>query len=94
MGTYTSKISVTSTLLIEGSVNIDTCTADRYPNSNRWDYVFAYNGKAYFVEVYSAHTSEVRTVLSKLEWLKAWLNHHATEINKLKAKNPLLLDSI
>jgi len=88
MGAYTSKILLASTLLIEGSVDIDTCTADKYPNSHRWDYVFAYDGKAYFVEVHSAHTSEVKTVLNKLKWLKDWLNNHATEINKLKAKSP------
>lgn len=88
MGAHTSKISVASTLLIEGSVDIDTCTTAKYPNSYRWDYVFAYDGKAYFVEVHSANTSEVRTVLNKLKWLKDWLNHHATEINKLKAKTP------
>lgn len=88
MGPHTSKISVASTLLIEGSVDIDTCTTAKYPNSNRWDYVFAYDGRAYFVEVHSANTSEVRTVLNKLQWLKDWLNNNATEINKLKAKNP------
>jgi len=37
---------------------------------------------------HSANTSEVRTVLNKLQWLKDWLNQHATEINKLKAYKP------
>lgn len=87
LGTHASKISVASTSLIEGSVDIDSCTTAKYPNANRWDYVFAYHGKAYFIEVHSANTSEVRTVLSKLQWLKNWLHNHATEINKLKAKN-------
>lgn len=88
LGIHTSKISVASPSFIEGSVDIDRCTTTKYPNSNRWDYMFAYNGKAYFVEVHSANTSEVKTVLNKLKWLKEWLSQNATEINKLKAKNP------
>lgn len=88
LGAYASKISVASTLLIEGSLDIDSCTRAKYPNSNRWDYVFSYSGKAYFVEVHSANTSEVRTVLNKLQWLKDWLNKEAPEINKLKGKVP------
>lgn len=88
LGLHASKISVTSTALIEGSVDIDTCTTAKYPSSNRWDYVFSYDGKAYFIEVHSANTSEVTIVLNKLQWLKDWLNQHATEINKLKASKP------
>jgi len=88
LGIHSSKISVASPSFIDGSVDIDGCTTSRYPNSNRWDYVFAYNGKAYFVEIHSANTSQVKTVLNKLQWLKEWLNHNATEINKLKAKHP------
>ena len=88
LGTHTSKIIVASTSLIEGSVDIDRCTTTIYPNANRWDYVFAYSGKAYFIEVHPAKTSEVKTVLNKLQWLKDWLNQRATPIDALKAKNP------
>ncbi|MFN4144359.1 MAG: hypothetical protein ACK4GN_00930 [Runella sp.] len=88
LGTHSSKISVASTSLLEGSVDIDSCTSKKYPNSNRWDYVFSYKGEAYFIEVHSADSSEVRTVLNKLQWLKDWLTQHAPEINRLRAKNP------
>jgi hypothetical protein len=88
LGIYSSKISVDHTSLIEGSVDIDTCTTNRYPNASRWDYVFSYNGKAYFVEVHSAKTDEVSTVLRKLQWLKDWLRVHAPQINSLKASKP------
>lgn len=70
-----------------GSVEIDDCTAKKYPNSNRWDYVFDYRGELFFMEVHSANTSEVRTVLKKFQWLIDWLNQNAPELNNLKSKN-------
>lgn len=84
---YSSKISVSDTHLLQGSLDIDTCTTAKYPNSNRWDYVFAYKSEAFFIEVHSANSSEVRTVLKKLQWLKDWLHQEAPEINRLKAKS-------
>lgn len=87
LGNHSSKISVTNTNLLQGSVDIDECTITKYPNANRWDYVFAYKGEAFFIEVHSANSSEVRTVLKKLQWLKDWLHQQAPEINKLKAKS-------
>ncbi|MDR0845136.1 MAG: hypothetical protein LBN71_07930, partial [Tannerella sp.] len=53
-----------------------------------WDYAFAYDKEVYFVEIHSANTGQVAVVLKKLRWLKDWLNYHAQEINKLKAKTP------
>jgi hypothetical protein len=70
-----------------GSVDIDVCTTTKYPNSNRWDYVFDYKGEAFFMEVHSANTSEVSVVLKKLQWLIDWLQQNAPEIYKLKPKN-------
>ena len=87
LGPYRSKITVSDTRLLQGSVDIDTCTATKYPNSNRWDYSFAYNGQVFFIEVHSANSSEVSTVLRKLKWLREWLNEKAPEINKQKAKS-------
>ncbi len=86
LGDYSSKVSVTNTNQLQGSIDIDTCTTAKYPNDNRWDYAFAYKGEAFFIEVHSANTSEVSTVIKKLQWLKDWLNQKAPEINKLKAK--------
>lgn len=87
MGTHSRKISVTITQLIDGSVDIDSCTTQRYPNANRWDYAFSYKGEVYFIEVHSANTREVGTVLKKLKWLKEWLIQQAPEINKMKVKS-------
>jgi hypothetical protein len=86
-GAYSNRVGVSDTTKLQGSVDIDTCTTAKYPNDNRWDYAFAYKAEVFFVEVHSANTSEVRTMLRKLQWLKDWLHHEAPEINKLKAKS-------
>jgi len=88
LGQYSNKVSVRDTRLLGGSVDIDACTAAKYPDANRWDYALAHNQKIYFVEIHPAITSEVSTMLKKLRWLKNWLNDHAPEINKLKAEQP------
>lgn len=71
-----------------GSLFIDQCLIEQglYPNENRWDYAIDYSGEVFFFEVHTASSSEVSTVLNKLDWLKNWLNHVAPEINLLKAK--------
>lgn len=88
LGVYSTKVEVVDTTKLQGSVDIDLVTKAIYPQENRWDYVFAYKSEVYFVEVHSANTSEVKTVLKKFQWLKDWLHHKAPEINKMKAKQP------
>ena len=88
LGTYSNKVSLSNNSLCNGSVDIDECVKAKYPNANRWDYCIGYDNKAYFVEVHSANTSEVSTMLNKLQWLKDWLNSSAPELNKIKAKPP------
>jgi hypothetical protein len=85
LGNHSSKIQVANKRDLQGSIDIDNCTRQKYPSSNRWDYAFAYAGEIFFVEVHSAQTSEVATVLKKLTWLKDWLKRSAPEINKMKA---------
>jgi len=87
LGGHSGKIELSDTTQCEGSVNIDDCTQAKYPTANRWDYAFAYKAQVYFVEVHTASTGEVRTVLRKLRWLKDWLNEQAPEISKMKAKD-------
>ena len=85
-GDYSSKVVVQDNRLLGGSVDIDAATKKLYPNSNRWDYAFDYNGEAFFIEVHTASTSETSTVLHKLEWLKVWLHEQAPMLEKLKSK--------
>lgn len=83
LGANSAKINMRNTSLCGGSVNIDSCLSNLYPQGNRWDYCFAYNGEVFFVEVHSAITSEVSTVIKKLNWLKSWLENEAPDINAL-----------
>lgn len=85
LGTNSTKIKLGDTKKCEGSVDLDVCFSNSQPQSHRWDYCFSYKGEVFFVEVHSAISSEVATVIKKLEWLKDWLNNHAPEVNKLKA---------
>jgi hypothetical protein len=85
LGAHSGKIELAHAKQCGGSVNIDDCVQEKYPNDNRWDYAFAYNKRVFFVEVHTASTGEVSTVLRKLGWLKDWLVQHAPEINRLKA---------
>lgn len=85
LGSNSKKIALSKTSHCEGSVDLDSCLSKMYPQSNRWDYCFAYKGEVFFVEVHSAITSEVSTVLNKLTWLKKWLKDTAPELNNLKA---------
>lgn len=67
LGSNSSKIRPNNSENCEGSVDIDTAVRWRYPNSSRWDYAFGYDGTTYFVEVHSAKTDEVSSVLKKLQ---------------------------
>ncbi|MYC75889.1 hypothetical protein F4X10_09015 [Candidatus Poribacteria bacterium] len=80
LGGNSNKIAVRETRSLTGSVDIDTCLTNRYPNAPRWDYVFGYKDQIYYVEIHAAgSTGEVKTVVAKLMWLKQW--------RKLTAKN-------
>ncbi|WP_207420229.1 hypothetical protein [Desertivirga brevis] len=83
LGNNSNKIELAATCV--GSVDIDKAVEKKYSRSNRWDYCFSYREQVYFVEVHPASTSEVETVLKKLDWLKNWLKSDAPEVNKLKA---------
>lgn len=84
LGNYSKKIELTASKC-NGSLDIDSCTIAKYPQENRWDYAISFNSQVYFVEVHSANTAEVSTVLKKLQWLKDWLAREAPEIKKLQA---------
>lgn len=59
--------------LIDGSVDIDHCVQAMYSQENRWDYVFGYDEKVFFVEIHPADTSQVSVMKRKLDWLRGWL---------------------
>lgn len=88
LGSYSTKIEVEDSQLIDGSLDIDSSVKKLYPEDARWDYAISYNGKVYFVEIHPAMTGEVTKILEKLAWLKQWLRQQAPLINKIKAEVP------
>lgn len=70
--------------LLSGSVDIDSCTKSKYPDAARWDYAIGYKEKAYFIEVHPANTSNIKEMLRKADWLKAWLKDNGKALDKIK----------
>lgn len=87
-GNHRNRVKAKDTRELDGSVDIDAATAPVYPQEHRWDYAIGYAGKAHFVEVHPATTSEMETVLKKKAWQEKWLREKAPEIEKLKADHP------
>jgi len=86
-GNERQKIVVPDTRCILGSLDIDASTLTKYPQENRWDYAIEYNQEVFFIEIHPASTSDVSTVLAKLDWLKGWLKNKAPNISALKPKD-------
>lgn len=82
-----SLIATENRRLLEGSVDIDACTLAKYPEEARWDYTIGYEGRAYFVEIHSADTSNVNEVIRKAKWLTSWLKTKAPALKALAANN-------
>ena len=88
LGTNSRKIKVSSTRDLAGSVDIDNCLKSHYPNESRWDYVFGYKERIYYVEVHPAdNTRKVGEITSKLEWLKHWLERSAKSLEDLEGQS-------
>ena len=73
---------------LRGSVDIDTCLRERYPTGSRWDYVFGYKDRIYYMEIHPAgSTGEVKRVVAKLEWLKQWRKLSAPSLEDLEGQS-------
>lgn len=71
------RVNVSEPRDCHGSADIDKALLAAYPNEPRWDYVLAHRETVHFVEVHPAHTSAVREVRRKRDWLKRWLQRGA-----------------
>ena len=88
LGGNSNKVAVRETGHLKGSVDIDACLVNRYPNKPRWDYVFGYRDRVYYVEVHPAdNTRKVREVTAKLQWLKQWRKRSATNLEDLEGQS-------
>ena len=88
LGSNSNKIRVRATRDLTGSVDIDTCLKNLYPNDHRWDYVFGYKDRIYYVEVHPAdNTRKVMEVTAKLGWLKQWRRRSAKNLEGLEGQS-------
>ena len=82
---HRKKIQVGDQDQLQGSIDIDSCLKQDYPHDPRWDYVFGYRNKIYYVEVHSANGGgNVSAVIEKKRWLENWRKSHATALDDLK----------
>jgi len=88
LGANSRYILAKETRKVDGSVDIDACTHDKYPDDHRWDYVLSYDGKAYFVEIHPATGGKVKEMEAKLIWLKRWLKQQAEALDVYPAGTP------
>ncbi|HNY01619.1 MAG TPA: hypothetical protein PKG48_03475 [Bacteroidales bacterium] len=87
LGSDSAKVRIRAPRDISGSVFLDQCLETVYPQAPRWDYLFCYRNEVFFMEVHPANTSEVRSIIAKLTWLKRWLAENGASINKRKARD-------
>ena len=85
LGVHSSKIVLSEGIICNGSVNIDACLKEKYPDSNRWDYCFGCNHEVFFIEVHPANISDIKVMINKMRWLKDWLKNQAPQLDSLKA---------
>lgn len=87
LGANSEKVRVDNARKLNGSVDIDNCTAQLRPTEPRWDYAIGYENKAYFLEVHPANTSNVQEMINKANWLKQWLCKNAPALQSIMAEN-------
>lgn len=81
-----SYITCAKPRLLSGSVDLDSTLSAELPNASRWDYGVGVHcpqtdDKVIWVEIHPASsTSEIKSVLAKLKWLKDWLAENAPEL--------------
>ncbi len=88
---YSERIRCQNTRRFTGSVDLNEVIYD-----SPWDYGIGFREDkaevAIWIEPHPAYTSEVSTFLSKLEWLKGWLQNEAEYLWNLtqKSKTPFI----
>lgn len=86
-GGHRSCVEASDASRFAGSIDLDNSVGSmkEHRNSPRWDYGIGFreaNGReaAVWIEVHPASTSDVDQVLTKLNWLKQWLQEEALEL--------------
>ncbi len=81
------RISCNRPRKLTGSLHLDAALVAAQPQSPRWDYGIGYRTSheewAIWVEVHPASSTSIVEVLTKLEWLKGWLQTDAPKLHDL-----------
>jgi hypothetical protein len=92
---HIQKVQCTDEKRWTASINLDATLQrrPRFAQSSRWDYGLGYIGpqgleSAVWVEVHSAETSKVSEVITKLDWLKEFLQQECLSLWKLTMRGP------
>lgn len=89
-----TTVTAENTLHLEGSVDIDACVHNLYPNDSRWDYAIGYEGKSYFLEVHPANTSNVSEMLNKAQVAERMATRQSPSAEKYRCGENTLLGTI
>lgn len=90
LGANSTIIEVSNTRKLNGSVFLENCLQSRFSGENLWDYCFGYSDRAWFAEVHPAQTSEVETMIKKLNRRKKWLKTNGKPLNEIKAEKAFI----
>jgi len=87
-----AHIKAADTRAISGSLDLDSALKriPQHAQANRWDFAIGYRhtdrtGEClYWVELHTANNREVDVVLSKLRWLRRWLEADGKALNSFE----------
>jgi hypothetical protein len=87
---YRDRIVCADTRRLIGSMDLDSTFQESLPNDPRWDYGIGVRDEQgshhiHWVEIHPAVEGNVKEVLKKHAWLKAWLMEHAPNILRMTA---------
>lgn len=92
---HASKVRPANARHLTGSLDVDGALASDpvHGAAHRWDYGVGYGAstdteRVVWIEVHPASTSDVKTVLAKLAWLKRYLADEAPELAQLTRRAP------
>lgn len=92
-GNHSQQVTCKDPRRFTGSIDLETSLRANSAQTNLWDYGLGFRERdgrevAVWVEVHTASTTEVSTVLEKLAWLKNWLCQEALALYALTQGRP------
>ena len=93
-GEHRDRVTCTDPRRFTGSIDLEEALSKSPTQTptNPWDYGMGFRERdghevALWIEVHPASTTEVSTVLRKLEWLQSWLRQEASALHALSQRH-------